>query len=56
MHGDIEAYKMIVNRCYQVKNCVDKAQKTPLDYAFEYKQHQIIDYDKKTTVTLYSRD
>ena len=56
MHGDLEAYKMIVNRCYQAKNCVDKAGKTPLDYAYEFKQHHLIDYDKKTTVTLYSRD
>jgi serine/threonine protein kinase len=35
---------------------VDKAGKTPLDYAFESKHHHIIDYDRKTTVTLYTRD
>jgi ankyrin repeat protein len=52
--GDLEAYKLIVGRCFQAKNCVDEAGKTPLDYAYEGKHSPIIDYDKKLTVTLYS--
>lgn len=54
--GDIEAYKAIVGYCYGAKNCVDKANKTPLDYAIEFKQQNIIDLDKKMTVTLYAHN
>lgn len=52
--GDLESYILIVTRSYQAKNCVDKAQKTPLDYAFEGKHLNIIEYDKKCTVMLYA--
>lgn len=44
---------MIVSRSYQTKNCVDRAKKTPLDYAFDGKHINIIEFDKQLTVTLY---
>lgn len=52
--GDLESYKMLVNRCYQAKNSVDVNQKTPLDYARENQHNIIIEHDKHMTITLFS--
>ena len=38
-----------------MKNCVDNTKKTALDYALAGKHHQIIDFEKKLTTTLYAK-
>eukprot|EP00347_Sterkiella_histriomuscorum_P010575 403375751 len=52
--GDLEAYKMLVNRCYESMNSVDVNNKTPLHYAKDNQHNIIIEYDKKMTLTLFS--
>ena len=54
LRGDLEAFKMLVSRCYQAMNCIDLAKKNPLDYAKENKHNIIVEYDKRMTVTLFS--
>jgi ankyrin repeat protein len=55
--GDIESYKALATHNYQNKNCVDFNKKTPLDYARETKEGKMImEYEKKLTVTLYSKN
>ena len=52
--GDLESFKMLVNRCHQSLNSVDVNKKTPLDYALQNKHTPIIEFEKQMTVTLYS--
>ena len=54
LRGDLEAFKMIVNRGYQSLNCIDHQKKTPMDYAIDGKHTILIEQEKRTTVTLYS--
>lgn len=52
--GDLEAYKMLVGRCYQSLTSIDSQNKTPIEYARDGKHNLILEYDKKMTVTLFS--
>ncbi len=52
--GNAELFKELINACYQSKESIDKYKKTPLDYARENGNIEMIEYAKKTTNMLFN--
>ena len=52
--GNVELFKELINACYQAKESIDKHRKTPLDYARDNGNIEMIDYVKKTTNMLFN--
>lgn len=54
IRGNTELFKELINACYQAKESIDRFKKTPLDYAREKGNVEMIEYVKKTTNMLFN--
>lgn len=52
--GNIELFKELTTACYKATEGVDKLQKTPLDYARDMGNIEMLDFVKKTTNMLFN--
>jgi ankyrin repeat protein len=52
--GNTELFKELTTACYKATESVDKMKKTPLDYARDNGNIEMIDFVKKTTNMLFN--
>ena len=52
----MEIFKILLGQCYDAKDSLDLNKKTPMDYAEESGNIEIVQYCKSVTHVLFSRD
>ena len=52
--SNTEMFKELIGACYQASESIDKFEKTPLDYAREKGNVEMLDYVKKSTNLLFN--
>ena len=55
-HVALEIFKILLGQCYDAKDSRDLNKKTPMDYAEEAGNTEIVQYCKSVTHVLFSRD